>query len=163
VIREQHDGAELQRADVLQESQVADNERWVNQNFSRCNFGHVLRTQRLTMMARNMLECPNESLPKQNVEWSDVKAAYRLFDRKEVTFNAVRQCHEEVIRQTPPGVYLMISDTTDINHFTHQATEGLGMLGDGKGRGMQLHSCLVVDAAGYCGGEGLLPQVRSEE
>jgi hypothetical protein len=41
----------------------------------------------------------------------------------------------------------MISDTTDINHFTHQATEGLGMLGDGKGRGMQLHSCLVVDAA----------------
>jgi len=147
VIREQHDCAELQRADVLQESQVADNERWVNQNFSRCNFGHVLRTQRLTMMARNMLECPNESLPKQNVEWSDVKAAYRLFDRKEVTFNAVRQCHEEVIRQTPPGVYLMISDTTDINHFTHQATEGLGMLGDGKGRGMQLHSCLVVDAA----------------
>lgn len=139
--------AELQKADVLQDSRVADNEQWVTQNFSECDFGHVLRTQRVTMMARNMLECPNESLPKQNAEWSDLKAAYRFFNRGEVTFNAVRQCHEEATRQTPPGVYLMISDTTDIDHYKHQATQGLGMLGDGKGRGMQLHSCLVVDAA----------------
>ncbi len=146
-ICEQPDKADLQKADVQQGSLVADNEQWVEQNFSGCNFGHVLRTQRLMMMAENMLECPDESLPNQNEDWSDVKAAYRFCNRKEVTFNAVTQCHHEATRQTPPGVYLMISDTTDINHFTHEAIEGLGMLGDGQGRGMQLHSCLAVDAA----------------
>ena len=127
-------------------SVVVDNELWIQQNFSECDFGHVLRTKRLMIMARNMLASPDSSLPEQNGEWSDIKAAYRFFDREEVTFDAIRQRHEESTRQTPPGVYLMISDTTDINHFTHKATKGLGMLGDGKGRGMQLHSCLVVDA-----------------
>ena len=146
-IHKQPGKADLRKADAQQSLQVADNEQWVEQNFSECNFGHVLRTQRLMMMAKNMLECPNESLPKQNEDWADVKAAYRFCNREEVTFNAVTQCHQEATRQTPPGVYLMISDTTDINHFTHEATEGLGMLGDGQGRGMQLHSCLAVDAA----------------
>ncbi len=146
-ICEQADKADLSKADKQHCSRVADNEQWVEQNFSECNFRHVLRTQRLMKMAKNMLECPDESLPKQNVDWSDVKAAYRFFARKEVTFNAVTQCHHEATRRTPAGVYLMISDTTDINHFTHEATEGLGMLGDGKGRGMQLHSCLAVEAA----------------
>ena len=138
--------ADQQKAELQQCSRVADNEQWVEQNFSDCQFGHVLRTRRLMIMATNILECPNESLPKQNVDWSDVKAAYRFFNRKEVTFNAVTQCHQHATRQTPPGVYLMISDTTEIDHSTHEATEGLGMLGDGRGRGMHLHSCLVVDA-----------------
>ena len=120
---------------------------WVEENFAGCELGHVKRTQRLMVMAENMLECPEASLPKQNVEWSDVKAAYRLCDRDEVTFDAVAECHWQRVRQTPPGVHLLISDTTDINHYTHQATTGLGMLGDGQGRGMQLHSCLVVEAS----------------
>jgi hypothetical protein len=70
--------ADQQKAELQQCSRVADNEQWVEQNFSDCQFGHVLRTQRLMIMAKNMLECPNESLPQQNVDWSDVKAAYRF-------------------------------------------------------------------------------------
>ena len=68
-------------------------------------------------------------------------------DRDEVTFEAVAECHWQPVRQTPPGVPLLISETTDIHHFTHQATTGLGMLGDGQGRGMPWHSGLVVEAA----------------
>ena len=120
---------------------------WVEENFAGCELGHVKRTRRLMVMAENMLECPEVSLPRQNVEWSDVKAAYRLCDRDEVTFPAVAECHWRRVRQTPPGVHLLISDTTDINQYTHPATTGLGMLGDGQGRGLQLHSCLVVEAA----------------
>ena len=142
-----HVAANSQAVDALQATAVADNKQWVEQNFSHCDLGDVRRTQRLAIVARNMLNNPEKSLPKQNAEWSDTKSAYRLFHREEVTFDAVRQRHEELVRQTPPGVYLMISDTTDISHFTHQATTGLGMLGDGTGRGMQLHSCLTVNAA----------------
>ena len=53
---------------------------WVGENFAGCELGHVQRTRRLMVMAENMLECPEASLPKQNVEWSDVKAAYRPCD-----------------------------------------------------------------------------------
>ncbi|MEZ6032834.1 MAG: transposase DNA-binding-containing protein [Planctomycetaceae bacterium] len=85
-ICERADKADLSKADKQHCSRVADNEQWVEQNFSECgNFRHVLRTQRLMKMAK-VLECPDESLPKQNVDWSDVKAAYRFFARKEVTF-----------------------------------------------------------------------------
>ena len=53
--------------------------------------------------------------------------------------------HWRQTRETKPGRYLLISDTTDINRYSHQATTGLGMLGDGKGRGVQLHNCLVYN------------------
>jgi len=124
---------------------VRDNETWVEDQFSRCNLGDVRRTKRLQVVAKNMVESPEKSLPQQNRNWSDVKAAYRLFDNECVTFEAVCQQHWHQTRQTTPGRYLLISDTTDINRYTHQATTGLGMLGDGKGRGVQLHNCLVYN------------------
>jgi hypothetical protein len=158
------DATNAQALDALKASAVVDNEHWVQQNFSGCDLGHARRTKRLAIVAQNMLNSPEASLPQQNSEWSDIKAAYRLFDCEEVTFEAVRQRHEERVRQTPPGVYLMISDTTDISHFTHQATKGLGMLGDGTGRGMQLHSCLAVNAATgvVCGSAAGIVFYRSE-
>ena len=126
---------------------LLENADWVEANFGDCEFGHVKRVERLTIMANHMLESPEASLPQQNTDWSDLKAAYRLCDRSEVTFDAVAACHWNRTRQTQPGRYLLISDTTDINHYSHQATTGLGILGDGVGRGMQLHNCLVVDSS----------------
>lgn len=124
---------------------VLDNETWVEEQFGGCVLGDKRRTQRLQVVAKNMLESPEKSLPQQNTKWSDVKAAYRLFDNDRVTFEAVCEQHWHPTRQTKAGRYLLISDTTDINRFGHQATTGLGMLGDGKGRGMQLHNCLVFN------------------
>lgn len=127
--------------------QLLENAQWVEENFGDCQLGHVKRTERLGIMASKMLESPDSSLPQQNTDWSDLKAAYRLCDRKEVTFDSVASCHWNQTKRTQPGRYLLISDTTDINHYSHQATTGLGILGDGKGRGMQLHNCLVVDSS----------------
>lgn len=127
--------------------QVTENSQWVEQQFQSCEFGDKRRTKRVCQMARNMLEHPEESLPTQSDTWSDLKAAYRWCTRDEVTFNAVATPHWQQTRATPPGRYLLISDTTDIDHFSHKATTGLSQLGKGTGRGMQLHSCLVVDAA----------------
>ena len=124
---------------------VRDNEAWVEEQFGGCALGDQRRTKRLQILANNMLEAPEKSLPQQNVNWSDVKAAYRLFDKKQVTFRAVCEQHWQQTRQTKPGRYLLISDTTDIDRTTHQSTAGLGMLGDGKGRGVQLHNCLVYN------------------
>lgn len=124
---------------------VHDNESWIEEQFSRCELGDRRRTNRLQIIARNMLSCPEKSLPSQNTDWSDLKAAYRFFDNESATFEAVAEPHWRQTRQTKPGRHLFISDTTDVNRFSHQATTGLGMLGDGKGRGVQLHNCIVYN------------------
>ena len=124
---------------------VLDNDQWVETQFGSCQLGNSLRTKRLQKVAANMLGQPEESLPKQNNRWAELKAAYRLFDNEDVTFEAVAEQHWRQTRQTKPGRYLLICDTTDIDHFSHRATTGLGQLGKGNGRGMQLHSCLVYN------------------
>jgi Transposase DNA-binding/Transposase Tn5 dimerisation domain len=142
---------------------VSDNEDWVEEQFGGCRLGDQRRTKRLQTVVKNMLEAPEKSLPRQNVNWSDVKGAYRLFDSQQVTFQAVCEQHWRQTRQTKPGRYLLISDTTDINRYTHYATTGLGMLGDGKGRGMQLHNCLVynTDEKLIAGSAGAVLHYRS--
>ncbi len=122
---------------------ITENTRWVRQQFESCEFGDKRRTKRVCLMAMNMLECPEQSLPTQSDTWSDLKAAYRWCDRDEVTFAAVATPHWEQTRATSPGRYLLISDTTDIDQ---NATAGLSPLGTGIGYGMQLHSCLMVEA-----------------
>lgn len=124
---------------------IVDNIQWVEDQFSQCQLGDKRRTSRLQTVAKNMLASPEQSLPAQNDCWSDVKAVYRLFDCDEVTYTSIASGHWENTKQTKPGTYLLISDTTDIDHFTHQATLGLGMLGSGTGRGLQQHSCLMFD------------------
>lgn len=52
----------------------------------------------------------------------------------ERTRNACRQ----------PGEYLLIEDTTLLDYSNHPATQDLGMIGDGGGRGFELHSALAV-------------------
>lgn len=124
---------------------VRTNEEWVEEQFSACQLGNALRTKRLRQVATNMLNGPEQSLPQQNLEWADLKAAYRLFQQAAVTFDAVSAVHWQQTRATKPGRYLLISDTTDLDHTSHRATKGLSFLGGGLGRGMQLHSCLVYD------------------
>lgn len=124
---------------------VWDNEHWAVENFGDCQLGDARRTKRLVKIARNMLASPEKSIPEQNIEWSDVKGAYRLYDNDQVTFERVAERHWEQTRQTPPGRYLLISDTTDVDHTRRKATSDLGMLGNGGGRGLQLHSCLMYD------------------
>lgn len=124
---------------------AVDNDQWVEGNFGSCELGDARRTKRLLTMARNVLAAPEKSIPQQNVEWSDVKAAYRFLDNENNTFERIATPHWQQTRETQPGRYLLISDTTDVNHFSHEATTGLGILGDGLGRGMQLHNCLMYD------------------
>lgn len=124
-----------------------DNDAWVEENFGNCELGDKRRTRRLQIVAKNMLASPEESLPGQNTQWSDLKAAYRMFDSKGATFPAVCETHWKRTRQTKPGRFLLISDTTEIDRSSHHATTGQGMLGGVYGRGVHLHSCLVYNSS----------------
>jgi hypothetical protein len=89
-------------------------------------------------------------MPRQHGNWADLKAAYRLFDCPDVTFEAVAQPHWQATRQRPAGRYLVIADTTEIDFTSHPRTTGLGPVGKGttrKGttRGLLLHNALMVE------------------
>lgn len=124
---------------------LVENAQWVIEQFQGCDLGDKRRTKRLLKVADNMLARPEGSLQQQNNGWTDLKGAYRFFSNDAVTFTGVCEQHWKLTRQTSTGRYLLISDTTDINLTKHKATKGLGILGNGDGRGIQLHSCLLYD------------------
>lgn len=126
---------------------VVDNNTWILNQFEEVDLADKRRDRRLIKVATNMLNAPEQSLPKQNTDWSDAKGAYRLFDNPHVTFNAITEPHWRQTRQTKPGRYLLISDTTELDYTNHPATSGLAQIGNGGGQGMLLHSCLVYDCS----------------
>jgi len=121
-------------------------ELWSELEFGACELGDLRRTRRLIRYARQMAEKPDASTPQQTEGWSECKAAYRLFECAEVTFEAVTAAHyERTLRRLSPGKYLVISDTTELDYGYKSEREGLGRLTAIHRRGFFLHSALVVD------------------
>jgi hypothetical protein len=69
-----------------------------------------------------------------------------MFQREEVTFDAVTRHHYELTRQVKASTYLVISDTTEIDYGYKSKRKGLGRLTTVTHRGFFLHSALVVGA-----------------
>lgn len=119
---------------------------WAREQFGDCQLGDVRRTKRLIGMAQQVANNPSASFPRQMESWGDLKAAYRLFASKEVTFEAVARPHWERTRAVAPGRYLVLGDTTEIDFGYCRQIEGLSKIGNGSGRGFLLHSGLMVAA-----------------
>ena len=129
---------------------VSEAQTWAEANFGKAELGDRRRTRRAVLLAASMLRHPAASLPRQAGRWSATKAGYRLFDQEAVTLEALQTPHWEATRKEARrrDVVLMIEDTSELNYTFHWDTEGLGPIGDGKGRGFLLHSTLAVDPAG---------------
>ena len=119
---------------------------WSQKQFGACELGDIRRTQRLVRYAEQMAEKPDASTPQQTENWGDCKAAYRLFERPEVTFESVTAAHYQNTQTLPPGRYLVVSDTTEIDYGYESEREGLGPLTATHRRGFFLHSAIVMDA-----------------
>jgi hypothetical protein len=125
---------------------ISDPKEWAEASFGQTKLGDARRTKRLVKLAAAMANDPAGSIPKQTETWADAKAAYRLFDQEEVTFEAVSEQHWQLRHQCGPGTFLMISDTTEIDFGKDCQAEGLGPTGNGSGKGLLLHSGLMLDA-----------------
>ena len=119
---------------------------WAQLNFAGCELGDKRRTNRLVQVAEEIASHPSASLPSQIEHWGDLKAAYRLFDRKEVTFEAIARPHWELTKQRARGRTLVIGDTTELDFGRFRSIEGIGPTGNGSGQGFLLHNALMVDA-----------------
>lgn len=125
-----------------------DTSVWSREQFSDCQLGDVRRTKRLIQVAEQVANNPSASFPQQTASWGDLKAAYRLFDCEDVTFQAIAQPHWERTRSVKPGRYLVLGDTTEIDFGYHREIDGLSEIGNGSGRGFLLHNGLMVAAEG---------------
>lgn len=119
---------------------------WAEEQFGQCDLGDRRRTKRLVQMAQQVANNPSASLPDQAETWGDLKAAYRLFGNADVTFAAVAAGHWQRTRQQPPGRYLILGDTTELDFGGLRSIEGAGPTGNGGGLGFLLHTGLLVHA-----------------
>lgn len=118
---------------------------WAQQQFGACELGDVRRTRRLVQFAAQVAADPDSSTPNQIEKWSDLKAAYRLVECEDVTFDAVATPHWQLTRQCEPGTYLILCDTTEVDFGAGNEAAGLKSLGNGSGRGFLLHSGLLIE------------------
>jgi len=120
--------------------------QWAQQEFALVELGDRRRNQRLIRMAAAVAENPGGTLPEAFPEWKDLKGAYRLLSQPQASYERILSPHWERTRAAcrQSGEYLLIEDTTELDYTRQPAVEGMGFIGDGRGRGLLLHSTLGV-------------------
>src|SRR5438445_9551216 len=120
--------------------------QWAQNEFGFARLGDARRDKRLVKIAAELAASPGGTLPQAFPHWAELKAAYRFFGQRGVTFEQVIAPHLARTRQfcRPPGEYLLIEDTTLLDYSGQPAAAELGVIGNGAGRGFELHSALAV-------------------
>lgn len=120
--------------------------QWARREFALAELGDQRRTDRLVEMATHLAQCPTGTLPQAFPDWKDLKGAYRFLNHLEFGPEEVQQPHRQQTLGAcrEPGEYLVIEDTTMLDYSGHRRTEQLGFIGNGRGRGLLLHSSLAV-------------------
>jgi hypothetical protein len=123
-------------------------EQWAEQQWGQAQLGDARRTTRAVRLGRALAAQPAESLPLQTGSWGQLKAAYRLLNEPDVTHQRLSQSHWQATRDgasaPAQGAMLFVQDTSELDFTSHRQTQGLGLIGNGLGRGFLLHSCLTL-------------------
>ena len=128
---------------------VWEPQEWAEREFGECELGDRRRNNRLKKLAVQIAARPDGSTPAQTETWADLKAAYRLFETDDVSFQAIVEPHCRHTREgcRPGDVKLILNDTTELDYTSRKPRSGLGPIGNGGGRGFFVHSGLMLDAA----------------
>ncbi|MBV9386863.1 MAG: IS4 family transposase [Chroococcidiopsidaceae cyanobacterium CP_BM_ER_R8_30] len=121
---------------------------WATQQWGQAKLGDARRNTRAIRLGSAIAAEPEASLPTQTHAWSELKAAYRLLNEQDVTHLRLSEPHWQATRaqavQPHQQAVLFVQDTSELDFSAHRATKGLGHIGDTKGRGFLLHSCLAI-------------------
>src|SRR5882672_9572073 len=105
--------------------------QWAQEEFGFAQLKDKRRNKRLVNIAQHLATKPGGTLPQAFPDWAELKAAYRFFGQRGVSFERVLAPHLERTRQASrqAGEYLLIEDTTLLDYSDHPATEDLGVIG----------------------------------
>ena len=125
--------------------------QWAQSEFALAELGDQRRTQRLVTMATCLAQTPTGTLPQAFPQWKDLKAADRFLDHLDFGPAEIQQPHRQqtLAACREPGEFLLIEDTTDLDYSSHPKTQQLGFIGNGRGRGLLVHSTLAVQVAAW--------------
>jgi hypothetical protein len=125
---------------------LLDGTRWAAVHFGNVDLKDERRNRRLVALAGAMACNPHMSFPKLLPDWSDLFAAYRLLSNMSVQPGSIVEPHFERTRQLAAGcaVVLNVQDDTQLDFTARSDVAGLGLIGDGHGRGLLQHSSLAV-------------------
>lgn len=122
--------------------------QWAERQFGACDLDDDRRTRRAVAIGAAIVSQPSASFPQQMQSPAALKAAYRLFDgdQADVTYESLLEPHWQHTHYAAAHepLVLLIHDTTEVDFSHHPATQNLGPIGDGRGRGFLLHSVLAV-------------------
>jgi hypothetical protein len=136
---------------------------WALTHFGQADLGDARRQARAVELGTALATTPAGSLPQQCEDMAALKAAYRFLHSPKISFSALCAWHwkntmqfaqslSATPRASPPqqkssipeNAILFIQDATVLDYSAHKACQGLGPVGDGRGQGLMLHSCLAI-------------------
>lgn len=125
--------------------------QWAQTEFALAQLGDQRLTQRLVQIGTGLAQNPGGTLPQAFPKMKELKAAYRFFNQAKVGPEQIQTPHWEQTRVScrQPGEYLLIEDTSELDYSGHWGCEDLGPIGNGRGRGLLLHSTLAVEVRGW--------------
>jgi hypothetical protein len=125
--------------------------QWAETEFGSARLGDRRRTERLVKIATGLAHSPGGTLPQAFTDWNELRAAYRFLDQPKNSYEGIISPHWERTRRAcrEPGEYLLIEDTSELDFTGQAASLELGFIGDGHGRGFDLHSTLAARVEGW--------------
>jgi len=120
---------------------------WAIRQWATVKLGDERLSQRAVVIGMQMAMQSAASLPVQMQKPAPLKGAYRLLNHPGVSLEALTAPHRQqtLAVAQESGLVLFVEDTTELDFTAHGSTEGLGPIGDGRGRGLLLHSTLAVE------------------
>jgi hypothetical protein len=118
--------------------------------FSDLDLGDIRRNKRFITIIDNVINRPGQSILQQNEGWYNSKATYEFFKNEDVTLGKIQQAIQSyglANINSQLDCVLVIHDTSNISYNGLDA-DGLGYLDNKLGRGLLLHSSMVVSTAG---------------
>ena len=131
---------------VLERSRVTlSAEEWAVQQWAQVRL-HRRLTRRAVQIGALMAAHPSESLPFQMGDRAALVGAYRFLDNERVSLKVLLEPHRQqtlaAARSLP--LVLFAEDTTELDYTDYPSKTGLGPIGDGRGRGLLLHTTLAI-------------------
>jgi len=119
---------------------------WVREEMGTADLKDRRLEKRLLLVMQRMFASPVASLKAACKGWSEAIAAYRFFNNKKVTEEAVLAPHQDATLQRVRSQkrVLVIQDTTEIDYSSKKELKGKGPLSVKERQGFFAHSQYVV-------------------